>query len=220
MPSLVVLLGPPGAGKGTQAKHLSGQLSVPHVSSGDLFRENLANRTDLGRVAQTYLSRGELVPDDVTVAMIRQRLQQPDCAKGALLDGFPRTLPQADALDAMAAETGESVDLVAYIRVGEEVLIRRLAGRWSCRAQGHLYHEDYNPPKRRGVCDVDGSELYQRDDDQPETVAKRVRVYMAQTAPLIEHYRQQGKLVEVDGELPIEVIAEGLWAAVRSRLHA
>lgn len=214
MATYILLLGPPGAGKGTQAKRLSRALNLPHISSGDLFREHLSKRTELGQLAETYMSRGELVPDDVTIAMIRERLSRPDAAAGAILDGFPRTPAQAEALDAMLRELGGQVDVVFYIRVSQPVLVRRLAGRWMCRAQGHIYHEEYKPPKVAGRCDVDGSELYQREDDKPETVARRVQVYLEQTAPLIEYYRQRGVLVEIDGERPIPEVTEAMVAAM------
>jgi adenylate kinase len=216
MSSLFVMLGAPGAGKGTQAKRLSELLDLPHISSGDLFRENLAAKTELGRAAEGFLTRGELVPDDVTIGMIRERLSRPDCARGGLLDGFPRTIPQAVALEALGNELGASVRKVIYVKAREAVLVDRLSGRWICKAGGHLYHERFNPPKRSGRCDVDGSPLYQRDDDKAETVAKRIRVYLQQTAPLIEHYRGKGLLVEADGELPIEELSAGLQALLSS----
>ncbi len=214
MPTYIVLLGAPGAGKGTQAKILSAKTGLPHISSGDIFRENLRSGTELGRVAQQYMERGELVPDEVTIAMIRERLLRPDCAQGAVLDGFPRTPAQAEALDAMLTEWGGQVDVVPFIQVPEEVLVERLAGRWICRAQGHIFHERFNPPKRPGVCDYDGSELYQRDDDRPEVVRHRIRVYYEQTAPLVEYYRRQGKLVEIDGTQSIEAVTQALLAAL------
>lgn len=210
----VVLLGPPGAGKGTQAEILSERLGLAHISSGDLFRENIKNQTELGKLAQTYMDRGDLVPDDVTIAMVRDRLARPDCAKGALLDGYPRTPAQAEALDKILNELGGRVDVVPYIRVDEEELVRRLSGRWTCRAEGHIYHEVFNPPKKPGVCDVDGSELYQREDDKRETVQRRIRVYFEQTAPLIDHYRKKGSLVEVDGAQSIEAVTRDMMAAM------
>ncbi len=212
MPTYVVLLGPPGAGKGTQAQAISQTLGLPHISSGDIFRENLKNKTDLGKLAEGYMSRGELVPDDVTIAMIRDRLSRPDAATGALLDGFPRTPAQAEALDKMLAEFGGQVDIVPYIKVPEDVLIERLSGRWTCRASGHVFHEKFNPPRVPGVCDYDGSELYQREDDKAETVKNRIQVYFMQTEPLIQYYRQRGKLVEVDGTQPIEEVTRELLA--------
>lgn len=210
----VVLLGPPGAGKGTQAEILSEKLGLAHVSSGDLFRENIKNQTELGKLAKTFMDRGDLVPDDVTIAMVRERLGRPDCIKGALLDGYPRTPAQAEALNKMLKELGGKVDVVPYIRVEEEELVRRLGGRWTCRAQGHIYHEVSNPPKKPGICDFDGSELYQREDDKRETVQRRIRVYFDQTAPLIDYYRKEGSLVEVDGAQSIEAVARDLLSAM------
>ena len=211
----LVLLGPPGAGKGTQAQVVSKELNLVHVSSGDIFRENLKNQTELGKTAQGYMERGELVPDEVTIAMIRDRLSRSDCEQGALLDGFPRTPAQADALAKTLADLGDKVVLVPYISVPSEVLVERLSGRWTCRAQGHVYHQMYNPPKQAGVCDLDGSELYQREDDKPETVKRRIEVYLEQTSPLIEYYRQEGLLVELDGTQPIENVTELLLAEIR-----
>ncbi len=210
MSRYIVLLGPPGAGKGTQAEAISARLNLPHISSGDIFRENLKNQTELGKMAAVYINKGELVPDDVTIAMIKYRLTQPDCADGALLDGFPRNPLQADALAAMLSEIGGQVEYVPYICVPDAVLIERLAGRWTCRQAGHVFHEKYNPPKQAGVCDIDGSELYQREDDKTETVKRRIRVYSEQTQPLIDYYQQHGVLVEVDGTQPIEQVTQNL----------
>jgi adenylate kinase len=210
MPTYIVLLGPPGAGKGTQAQIISEKLGLAHISSGDIFRENLKNQTELGKMAKGYMDRGELVPDDVTIAMIRDRLARPDCSAGALLDGFPRTVAQAEALEKMLADFNGGVGAVPYISVPAEVLIERLTGRWTCRAGGHIFHEKYNPPKEAGRCDIDGSDLYQREDDKAETVTRRIRVYLEQTQPLIEYYRQRGVLQEVDGTQPIEKVAEDL----------
>ena len=217
MPTYIVLLGPPGAGKGTQAEIVSEKLGLVHVSSGDIFRENLKQQTELGKMAQGFMNRGELVPDDVTIAMIRERLSRADCAKGALLDGFPRTPAQADALTNMLATLNSLVNSVPYISVPAEVLIERLSGRWTCRAEGHVYHEKHNPPKSAGKCDVDGSELYQRDDDKPATVENRIRVYMSQTSPLIEYYRQKGLLAEIDGMQPIESVTADLMEAIKGK---
>jgi len=210
MPKYIVLLGPPGAGKGTQAQNISRVLHLPHVSSGDIFRENFKNKTELGKLADRYISRGELVPDDVTIAMVRERLSRPDCDNGAILDGFPRTPAQAEALSEMLIEFGGKVDIVPYLNVPEQVLIDRLSKRWTCQAEGHVFHEIYNPPIKAGICDLDGSELYQRDDDKPETVLNRIRVYMENTRPLIEYYRKQGTLVEVDGTLAIDQVTDNL----------
>ena len=218
MAKYIVLLGPPGAGKGTQAAVLSKALELAHVSSGDIFRENLKAQTELGKLAQTFTGRGELVPDDVTIAMIEERLSRPDCAQGALLDGFPRTPAQAQALADMLAKTGGKVDAVPYIAVPAEELIQRLSGRWTCRAEGHVYHQVFNPPQKAGVCDVDGSELYQRDDDKSETVERRIRVYMEQTAPLIAFYREKGLLMDVDGTQAIDEVSKTLLAAFGKEL--
>ncbi len=214
MPTFVVLLGPPGVGKGTQAKILADKLGIPHVSSGDLFRENIKNQTELGQLAQSYINQGELVPDDVTIGMIRARLSQPDCKDGALLDGFPRTIAQAEALEALLTEFGGKVDFVPYINAPEAVLTERLGGRWTCRAHGHVFHEKNNPPKQAGICDYDGSELYQRDDDKLETVVRRIQVYFAQTAPLVDYYRRLGRLAEINGNQPIDIVTAELLAAL------
>lgn len=217
MPYYVVLLGAPGAGKGTQAALISEKLGLPHVSSGDIFRENIKNQTELGRDAQEYLQRGDLVPDDLTIAMIRDRLGREDCASGAVLDGFPRTPAQAEALDAMLKEFGGGVDVVPYIKVPEDVLVERLSGRWTCREKGHIFHQVFNPPKVEGVCDVDGSELYQREDDRAETVTNRIRVYLDQTAPLIAHYSEAGLIAEIEGDRPIEDVTAGLLSVLERK---
>ncbi len=215
MPVYIVLLGPPGVGKGTQAKLIAETTGLPHVSSGDLFRENIKNETELGKLAQSFMNKGELVPDDVTISMIRDRLSRPDCKGGALLDGFPRTTVQADSLASLLAEFDGKVSYVPYITASETTLIERLSGRWTCKAQGHVFHEKYNPPQKSGVCDFDGSPLYQRDDDKAETVTRRIQVYFAQTAPLIAYYRERGLLSEIDGAQPIEKVTAGLLAVLR-----
>ncbi len=217
MPAYIVLLGPPGAGKGTQAEIISANLKLPHISSGDIFRENLKNQSELGKKAAEYMNRGELVPDDLTIAMIQERLSRPDCTAGALLDGFPRTTAQAEALAVMLARFNGKVVSVPYINVPEAVLIERLTGRWTCRAQGHIFHEKYNPPKAAGLCDIDGSELYQRDDDKVDTVKRRIRVYLEQTEPLIAFYLKQGVLLEIDGTKTIEQVSADLLAALPLR---
>jgi adenylate kinase len=214
MATFIVLLGPPGVGKGTQAKILSEKTGLAHISSGDLFRENLKNQTELGKLAQTYMNNGELVPDDVTIAMIRDRLTRPDCKAGAILDGFPRTPAQAEALETMLREFNGQVDLVPYITAGEDVLVERLSSRLTCRAKGHVFNEKTNPPKNDKKCDFDSSELYQRDDDKPETVKRRIKVYFEQTSPLISYYRDHGKLVEIDGTQSIEQVTENLLVAL------
>jgi adenylate kinase len=214
MLTYIVLLGPPGVGKGTQAEIIAKTTSLPHISSGDLFRENIKNATELGKLAQSFMNKGELVPDDVTIGMIRDRLSRPDCKDGALLDGFPRTTVQADALEKLLAEFGGKVNYVPYIAASEATLVERLSGRWTCKAQGHIFHAKFNPPKKPGVCDMDGSELYQRDDDKAETVIRRIQVYFAQTAPLIAYYRERGLLSEIDGSRPIEQVTAELLAVL------
>jgi adenylate kinase len=216
MPTFIVLLGPPGAGKGTQAEILADKTKLAHVSSGDLFRGNIKNQTELGKLAKSFMDRGELVPDDVTIKMIKDRLLRPDCETGAILDGFPRTPAQAEALETMLAEFKGRVDLVPYITASEEVLVARTSGRWTCRAQGHIYHQTFNPPKQNGVCDLDGSELYQRDDDKAETVRHRIRVYVDQTMQLVEYYRKAGKMIEIDGMQAKEKVTEILLAALKN----
>jgi adenylate kinase len=216
MPVYLVLLGPPGAGKGTQAQIISQKMGLPHISSGDIFREHLVSQTELGKLAKDYIDRGELVPDDVTISMIRDRISRKDCVAGALLDGFPRTPAQAEALSSMLVDFNGRVNAVPYINVPEKVLIERLTGRWTCRAQGHVFHEKFNPPKRTGFCDHDDSELYQRNDDEVETVVNRIQVYFQQTMPLISYYRQKDLLIEIDGAQPIEKVTVDLLAALSS----
>lgn len=214
MTKYLVLLGPPGVGKGTQAKIISERTGLAHISSGDLFRENLKNQTELGKLAQTYMSRGELVPDDVTIAMIRERLGRPDCKIGAILDGFPRTPAQAVALEKMLEEFKGSVDAVPFITAAEDILVDRLSERWTCRANGHIFNHKTNPPLKDGICDFDDSELYQREDDKAETVKRRIQVYLEQTSPLIAYYRERGKLIEIDGMQTIDQVAHTLASAL------
>jgi adenylate kinase len=216
MATYVILMGGPGAGKGTQAGHLQKKFGLPQIATGDLFRENLANETELGLLAKKYMDAGELVPDEVTVAMVEERLSRPDCAGGALLDGFPRTISQANSLEEILAESGEKIDIVPYIHVDKAVLLQRLAGRWTCRENGHVFHELFNPPQKPGVCDYDGSPLYQRDDDTAETQKRRIEVYFEQTAPLLDYYKEKGLLVEIDGEQPIEQVQKELVEAIRA----
>jgi adenylate kinase len=215
MATYIVLLGPPGVGKGTQAKILSERSGLAHISSGDLFRENIKNQTELGKLAQTFMTKGELVPDDVTIAMIRDRLQREDCKIGAILDGFPRTPAQAEALETMLHEFNGRVDIVPFITAAEGVLRERLTDRWTCRAVGHIFNAKSNPPRITGTCDYDGSELYQRDDDKAETVMYRIQVYLEQTSPLIDYYRDSGKLVEIDGMQSIEQVTQDLLFALK-----
>ena len=209
-----VFLGPPGAGKGTQAKVVAQKKGIPQISSGDLFRENIKNQTELGMKANEYIKLGELVPDDITIGMVEERISRTDCAAGAILDGFPRTPAQAQALDEMLEKTGCRIIQVPYIAVPEEVLIERLSARLTCRDKGHVFHKEYNPPKVEGICDFDGSELYQREDDKPETVKNRIQVYEQQTRPLVSYYRERGVLVEVDGSQSIEDVTNDLMALV------
>ncbi|NMC30075.1 MAG: adenylate kinase [Pelolinea sp.] len=212
----IVLMGPPGAGKGTQAEIISEKLSIPHISSGDLFRENLKNDTELGKKARAFMDSGKLVPDDITISMVAERLSRQDCKNGALLDGFPRTPFQANELDKILKENGNAINCVPYIKVSDRDLLERLTGRWTCKAAGHIYHEKFNPPKNPGICDIDGSPLYQREDDKKETIEKRLAVFHEQTAPLVEYYREKNLLVEVDGTRPIEEVSETLLKTVRA----
>lgn len=216
MAIFIVLLGPPGAGKGTQAEIISQKLSIPHISSGDLFRENLKNDTELGKQAQVFMDSGKLVPDEITISMVADRLSRQDCKLGALLDGFPRTPFQARELDKILKANGNTISCVPYIMVSDRDLLERLTGRWTCKAAGHIYHEKFNPPKNPDFCDIDGSPLYQRDDDKKETIEKRLAVFHDQTAPLIEYYREKNLLVEVDGTQPIEKVSEALLKTVRA----
>ena len=217
MATFLVLLGPPGAGKGTQAKRLASKLGIPQISTGDLFREHLKKQTELGQKANEYISRGELVPDDVTVGMVRERLSKPDCEQGAILDGFPRTVAQAEALDKILVGKGASLTAVLCIEISEQELLRRLTGRRVCRENGHIFHLEFNPPELAGECDYDGSALYQREDDKAETVKERIRVYREQTEPLCGYYDDCSKLVEIDGEKSIEAVTESLLEALQKR---
>ena len=206
----IVLLGAPGAGKGTQASIIAERQGVAHVASGDLFRKHLGDGTDLGKLAKTYMDKGELVPDDVTIKMVLERISEKDAEGGYVLDGFPRTVAQADALDAALAEQGQALDMTPLVEVGTEELVRRLAGRWICRTCQTPYHEITAPSKQAGVCDDDGGELYQRDDDKAEVVRARLETYEKQTAPLIAHYERQGKLVRVNGQQEVDQVTADL----------
>ena len=214
MTTYVILMGGPGAGKGTQAKRLQQKLGIPQVATGDLFREHMQNKTDLGLLSRKYMDAGELVPDEVTISMVRHWLEHDATERGAIFDGFPRTLAQAEALDEMLAEQDDVIDVVLYIHVGRDVLLQRLAGRWTCPICGRVYHSLFNAPKEPGICDVDGGKLLQRDDDTEETQRRRIAVYFEQTAPVIDYYREEGLLVEIDGEQSIEDVSAALIEAI------
>jgi adenylate kinase len=217
MPTYIVMIGPPGVGKGTQAEIIAEKTGLPHISSGDLFRENIKDKTDLGMLAQSFITKGELVPDNVTISMIRERLNKPDCVDGALLDGFPRTPTQAEELEKILGLFKGKVNHVPYISASNETLIDRLGGRLTCRAQGHVFHSKYNPPMVAGICDLDGSELYLRDDDKVETIKHRIQVYFDQTSPLIEYYRKRGLLEEIDGTRSIEQVTAEILSRIETR---
>jgi adenylate kinase len=210
-----VLVGPPGAGKGTQAEFIAAHLAVPKISTGDIFRANVAGGTSLGVQAKRYMDDGQLVPDEITINMVRDRLAEPDAGDGFLLDGFPRTLPQATALDKLLADLGVALDVVLELVVDNDEVIRRLSGRWTCRGCGKIWHESFDPPTHEGMCDRCGGELYQRDDDKEETVAERLRVYARDTAPLIDFYGAQGKLVGIDATGPVEDVTDRAKDALR-----
>lgn len=195
----IIFLGAPGAGKGTQAANVARRLGLVHIASGDLFRQALEQGTELGIKAKSYMERGVLVPDQITIGMVLDRISAPDCEPGAVLDGFPRNLKQAEALDKALAQQGKTIDKVIYINVSEEELVKRLSGRWICRQCQAPYHITNSPPEVWGRCDRCGGELYQRPDDTAESVRERLEVYLAQTAPLIDYYAQLGKLLEIDG---------------------
>ena len=210
----VVILGAPGAGKGTQADILSQKIRVPHIASGDLFRRALEERTELGLLAKGYMEKGELVPDEVVTKMILERLSQPDCASGCVFDGFPRTLPQARALDEALVSQAKNIDRAIYIEVPNEELVRRLSGRWLCRKCQTPYHVTESRPEVPGRCDKCGGELYQRPDDNNETVKERIKVFLAQTIPILDYYEEQAKLTRVNGNLGVEVVAKEMMSAL------
>jgi len=215
----VVLLGAPGAGKGTQASVLTAELGMVHVASGDLFRRALQERTELGLLAKSYMEKGGLVPDEVTINMVLERIRKPDCAGGVLFDGFPRTLSQARALDDKLSAEGRAIDRAVYIEVPEEELVKRLSGRWICRNCQTPYHEVSSPPRVAGKCDACGGELYQRADDREETVRERLKVFLSQTLPIVDYYEKQGKLIRVDGNGRIEDVSAVMLRLLRTE-HA
>ena len=211
----LVLVGPPGAGKGTQAQFIAAHFAIPKISTGDIFRANVSQGTELGMAAKRYMDAGDLVPDAVTIAMVRDRLAEDDASDGFLLDGFPRNVPQAETLDAMLAEFGTKLDVVLELVVDDEEVIRRLSGRRTCRTCGHIWHVDFEPPDRAGICDDCGGDLFQRDDDRPETIRHRLDVYAEQTAPLIAFYADRGILIGIDATGLVEDITDRAIDALR-----
>ena len=206
----IIMLGAPGAGKGTQAKKIAAKYQIPHISTGDIFRANIKNGTELGMKAKAFMDAGGLVPDEITIGMLLDRIQEADCAKGCVLDGFPRTIPQAESLTKALKDMGESIDYAVNVDVPDESIIRRMSGRRACLACGSMYHIVYNVPKTEGVCDVCGQQLVLRDDDKPETVKKRLDVYHEQTQPLIDYYKKTGVLAEVDGTMDMEEVFQAI----------
>ncbi|MFG2356596.1 adenylate kinase [Streptomyces sp. NPDC048521] len=212
----IVLVGPPGAGKGTQAVRLAEKLAVPHISTGDLFRANISQQTELGKLAKSYMDAGNLVPDEVTIAMAKDRMEQPDAENGFLLDGFPRNVSQAQALDELLETEGITLDAVLDLEVPEDEVVKRIAGRRICRNDSsHVFHVTYSPPKQEGVCDVCGGELYQRDDDSEDTVRKRLEVYHTQTEPIIDYYKAQGLVVTISALGPVDEITQRALEALK-----
>jgi adenylate kinase len=214
----IIILGAPGAGKGTQADILSQEMNLPHIASGDLFRQALEKRTEVGLLAKSHMDKGELVPDEITIKMILERIDQPDCASGCLFDGFPRTLQQAKVLDKALKEQGKSIDRAIYIEVPNEELVKRLSGRWLCRACQTPYHITNSPPKVPGRCDKCGGELYQRPDDGEKTVKERLNVFFAQTVPILDYYKKQGKLIRVNGNSGMQGVAREIVSALRASM--
>ena len=202
----IVLMGPPGAGKGTQAEFIKATYPIPHISTGDIFREAVANGTELGKQAKTYMDSGQLVPDEVTIGIVEERLTREDCQKGFLLDGFPRTTVQAEALDRALNATGKKIEVAMNISAPNNILIERLSGRVSCKDCKKVYNLQYKAPKQEGICDICGGEIIQRDDDKGETVARRLEVYLEQTNPLLDYYREKGLLFELEGNRDSKVV--------------
>ena len=226
----IIMIGAPGAGKGTQADILSQEMNLPHIASGDLFRQALEERTEVGLLAKSYIDKGELVPDEITIKMILERINQPDCASGFLLDGFPRTLEQAEVLDKALTEQEKSIDKAIYIEVPHEELVKRLSGRWLCQTCQAPYHTISSPPrlpspdgqvfgaqaKTQGKCDKCGGELYQRSDDREETVKERLSIFFAQIAPILDYYKKQNRLIRVNGDLGIQEVAKEIISALEA----
>jgi adenylate kinase len=210
----LVLVGPPGAGKGTQAEFIAEHFAIPKISTGDIFRANVSGGTDLGRMAKKYMDAGDLVPDEVTNAMIRDRLSKDDAAAGFLLDGFPRNVAQAGELDMLLTDLGVGLDVVLDLDVDHDEVVRRLSGRRTCKACGHVWHVEFDPPRTPDVCDRCGGQLYLRDDDHPETVRHRLEVYVEQTAPMVDFYAERGQLVVIDAQAAVEDVTERAIAAL------
>ncbi len=206
----IIMLGAPGAGKGTQAKMIADKYSIPHISTGDIFRANIKNGTELGKKAKTYMDKGELVPDELVVDLVVDRVSQDDAKNGYVLDGFPRTIPQAEALDEALSKIGEKVDYAIDVEVPDENIVNRMSGRRACVGCGGTYHIVHIPPKKEGVCDACGGELILRDDDKPETVLNRLKIYHDQTQPLIDYYTEKGILKEVDGTVEMEKVFDAI----------
>ena len=206
----IIMLGAPGAGKGTQAKKIAEKYQIPHISTGDIFRANIKGGTELGMKAKTFMDQGMLVPDEITIGMLMDRIGQEDCINGYVLDGFPRTIPQAESLTKALAERGEKVDYAINVDVPDENIINRMSGRRACLGCGATYHITFNPPVKEGICDTCGQELVLRDDDKPETVKKRLDVYHQQTQPLIDYYKTAEVLAEVDGTQPMDAVFQGI----------
>jgi adenylate kinase len=216
MANYFILFGPPGVGKGTQAARLKEQLGLAHVATGDLFREHLKKQTELGQLAKKYMDEGKLVPDDVTIGMVRERMKDADTQGGILFDGFPRTVAQSEALEKLLSERGNKIRQVLFINAPKEVLLDRLGERWTCRKCGEIYNAKTKSPKIDKVCDVCGGEVYQRDDDKPEVQARRINVYLEQTSPLIEYYQTRQMITLIDGTQPMEVVSAAVMAAIEN----
>uniref|UniRef100_N2ART5 Adenylate kinase n=1 Tax=Eubacterium plexicaudatum ASF492 TaxID=1235802 RepID=N2ART5_9FIRM len=206
----IIMLGAPGAGKGTQAKRIAEKYTIPHISTGDIFRANIKNGTDLGKKAKEYMDQGLLVPDELTCDLVMDRIQQDDCKNGFVLDGFPRTIPQAEALDAALSKIGQKMDYAIDVDVPDENIVNRMGGRRACLSCGATYHVEFNPTKAEGICDACGAQTVLRDDDKPETVQKRLTVYHEQTQPLIDYYKNQDILKSVDGTQPMEAVFDAI----------
>jgi len=211
----IIILGAPGAGKGTQADTICKEMSLPHIASGDLFRQALAEKTELGLLAKSYMEKGKLVPDEITINMILERVSSPDCDAGCLFDGFPRTLEQAEALDKALLQQGKGIDKVIYIKVPDDELVKRLSGRWICRSCQTPYHLIASPPEVQGKCDKCGGELYQRPDDKEDTVRERLKVFYDQTVPILDYYRKQNKLIEINGNSGIQWVAKDILSMLK-----